>query len=313
MTEVSVVIVCMNNLNNLYPCLKSIRKYTYGVSYEIMVVAYLFSKENLNKMKTDFPWIKVIESNEIRGFSENNNLALKQVKGKYCLVLNDDTYIMDNAIGKLVEVINGLNENIAVLCPTTRRPDGSVQHCGVTKMNLFTYILWCLNLLKYYANHSKYVNQQGLFQTYNVHGACFLIRTNIFAHVGWFDERFFFCPEDIALSTNINKEGYKCYVDSNISIYHTGGGTWSKTIIATKPASAKGDYIFYGTNWIKKVIFLIISTIRYGGCMLYWFVKMVGGVNNHKKVMMEANMNAVYALYCKLTPKELFVKFYKKY
>ena len=79
MLEVSIVIVCMNNLKNLYPCLESIRKHT-TVSYECFVVAYLFTKENLEKVKADFSWVKFIESNVIRGFSENNNLALKQAK-----------------------------------------------------------------------------------------------------------------------------------------------------------------------------------------------------------------------------------------
>ena len=65
--EVSIVIVCMNNLKNLYPCLNSIRKYT-TVSYETLVVAYLFSEENLEKVQHDFPWVTFIESNEIRGF-----------------------------------------------------------------------------------------------------------------------------------------------------------------------------------------------------------------------------------------------------
>ncbi len=312
MIDVSIVIVCMNNLKNLYPCLESIKKHTINVKYETIVVAYLFTKENLAKVRIDFPWVTFIESNEIRGFAENNNLALKQTKGKYCFVLNDDTYIEDNAIGKLVERHNGLPKDVAVLCPTTRRPDGSVQHCGVAKYNLFSYILWCLGLLKYYANHSKYVNKKGLFQTYNVHGACFLIRKIVLEEVNWFDERYFFCPEDIALSTRINEQGYKCFVDSYISIYHTGGGTWSKTIKSTKPASAKGDYIFYGTNIFKKVIFLTISTLRYGGCMFYWLIRMISGIDEHKKIMFDANRNAVFALYSNLSPKELFIKFYKK-
>ena len=64
--QVSIVIVCMNNLKNLYPCLDSIRKYTH-VSYETLVVAYLFSKENLERLKRDYSWIRIIESNEIRG------------------------------------------------------------------------------------------------------------------------------------------------------------------------------------------------------------------------------------------------------
>ena len=44
MIKVSIVIVCMNNLKNLYPCLNSIIKHT-SVSYEILVVAYLFSRK----------------------------------------------------------------------------------------------------------------------------------------------------------------------------------------------------------------------------------------------------------------------------
>lgn len=104
---VSIVIVCMNNPKNLYPCLESIKKYTQ-VSYECFVVAYLFSEENLEKAKKDFPWVKFIESNEIRGFSENNNLALTQAKGKFCFVQNDDTELRMPCIDKLVNRVSSL-------------------------------------------------------------------------------------------------------------------------------------------------------------------------------------------------------------
>lgn len=310
MIDVSIVIVCMNNLKNLYPCLESIRKYTTEVTYETLVVAYLFSKENLEKVMSDFPWVTFIESNEIRGFSENNNLALRQAKGRYCFVQNDDTYIEDNSIGKLVEIQDGLNKDVAVLCPTTRRPNGSIQHCGVPKYNIGTYYLWCFGLLKYYIAFSKYTNKKGLFQTYNVHGACFLIKTDVFRKAEWFDERYFFCPEDIALSTTINRMGYKCFVKSDIIIYHTGGGTWSKTIKATKPSTAKGEYLFYGTNPFNKCLFVLISTLRYGGCMLYWRVMKMIKNDEHTSIMIEANRNAVNALFCNLTPKEIFIKYY---
>lgn len=46
MAKVAIVIVCMNNLKNLFPCLDSIKQQT-KISYEVWVVAYLFSKENL--------------------------------------------------------------------------------------------------------------------------------------------------------------------------------------------------------------------------------------------------------------------------
>ena len=84
MIKAAIVIVCMNNLRNLFPCLDSIKAYTQ-IPHEVWVVAYLFSKENLLSLRKNYPWVVVVESNEIRGFSENNNLALKQVKTEYTL------------------------------------------------------------------------------------------------------------------------------------------------------------------------------------------------------------------------------------
>ena len=86
MPEVSVIIVCMNRPDLLYPCLEGIRAHT-TVSYEVLVVAYLFSAENLARLRADWPEVQVVESRELRGFSENNNLALRQAAGKYCFIL----------------------------------------------------------------------------------------------------------------------------------------------------------------------------------------------------------------------------------
>ena len=99
---VSVIIVCMNRLDNLYPCLESIRRYT-SVSYEVILTAYMFERANLERLRLDFPEVKVVESNELRGFSENNNLALRRARGKYCFVVNDDTYFVEPVIDALVE------------------------------------------------------------------------------------------------------------------------------------------------------------------------------------------------------------------
>ena len=99
--QVSIVIVCMNRMDNLRPCLDSIKSFT-TVSYEAFVVAYLFKEDNLKALREEYPWVKVIESDEIRGFSENNNLALRQVTGEYTFIVNDDTYIDSPVIDNLV-------------------------------------------------------------------------------------------------------------------------------------------------------------------------------------------------------------------
>ena len=65
--DVSVIIVCMNRPDNLYPCLESIRRTTRKVAYEVLVVAYMYDPEGLARARKDFPWVTFIESNEIRG------------------------------------------------------------------------------------------------------------------------------------------------------------------------------------------------------------------------------------------------------
>ena len=46
MPEVSVIIVCMNRPDILFPCLDRIRLHT-RISYEVLVVAYRFSAGNM--------------------------------------------------------------------------------------------------------------------------------------------------------------------------------------------------------------------------------------------------------------------------
>lgn len=180
MIDVSIVIVCMNNLKNLYPCLKSIKMHTNTVSYETFVVAYLFSKENLEKVKIDFPWVTFIESNEIRGFSENNNLALRQAKGKYCFVVNDDTEMNQPVIDILFHNINKLPKEIAIISPKILLDRTRRILLGKPRFTFYTFLLDNLMLSSLYRRKSPYINKQGMFQTYNISGASFLIKTDIF-------------------------------------------------------------------------------------------------------------------------------------
>ena len=302
MIDVSIVIVCMNNLKNLYPCLDSIRKYTKQVNYETFVVAYLFSKENLERVKVDYPWVIFIESNEIRGFAENNNIALRQAKGKYCFVLNDDTFHYQHVIDNLVVTLNSLPDEVAIISPKILNKDGSLQRCGRPKYDLWTCTLY-----------GKKVNQNGIFETYNISGSCFLIKKDVFFKFGWFDERYFFCPEDIALSTILNENGYKCYVNSDIEMIHACGGTWSKIIRATKPASTKGSQFFFGRGkWYREFYYSLLMFIELIFRCCFWIIMCIMKTDEHKRTMLNANRNAIVALFSKETPKQLFIRYYNE-
>lgn len=316
MCDVSIVIVCMNNLKDLYPCLDSIVKYT-SVSYEVIVTAYLFSRENLQKMQCDYPWVYVVDSNEIRGFSENNNLALQHAKGRYCFVLNDDTEMTMPVVDELVSTIEKLPEDVAIVSPVTIYPDGKVQFCGRNKITWIDYLSTFFRFIKK-EKGGPYVNQTGIFKSYNIIGASFLIKTDIFREYGWFDERYFFCPEDIALSTLLNSNGYFCYVNSYVRIIHKEGLSGKKNSmikVATKPAACKGSLIFYSEDSLLKgllirIVVFSFHCIKYMG---YSLLRIIKHNSTESAILALGSLNCAQICFSNKTPKEVFKKYYLRY
>ena len=225
-------------------------------------------------------------------------------------MLNDDTFIDTPVIDELVETFNATEASI--VSPNILYPDGSDQCCGRPKINWVHYILkefklWSEN------KPSKHTNQQGVFQSYNVLGAAFMIKTAVFKELGWFDERYFFCPEDLALSTAANKRGYHVVVNSDVKLYHIGGGsTWSKISAATKPASMKGSLIFHAdSSKIKRFIIEISQIISNGIRYLYYLMLCLlkGKFSNDRTVVFKNSLSSVFM---KKTPKELFQYYFEK-
>lgn len=313
--DVSLVIVCMNNYGQLKDCLDSIKNYTHEVSYEVLLVAYFFSEENLDKLRQEYPWVKVILSNEIRGFSANNNLALRQAQGRYSFVLNDDTYFSEDVIGGL---FNTMEENpyISALSPQVLNSNGSLQFSGFPP---HTWINWILILFKIKKDlddkGKKYTKSVGLCKTYDLLGACIFIRTDILKKMGYLDERYFYGPEDRALTTKMNREGYECWVDNNIKLTHLGGatgGTKTRTLLATRPSNRKGWVVYHGgDNTVRQFILKVCIWINSFIWIFGWTIKTVLGDKNAKLSLL-ANINVCKTIFNKETPKETFTRFYLK-
>ena len=297
---VSIVIVCMNRLDNLYPCLEGIRAHT-GVPCETLVVAYRFSPENLARAQADFPWVRWIVSDGTRGFSENNNLALREARGQYCFVVNDDTLMQMPVIDRLVEDFARLPEDAAAVSPCIRFPDGRVQTCGRGPWTPWRYARHYLHLVDE-TRSTRWTMQEGLFQTYTLNGACFLIRTDVFREAGWFDERFFFTPEDIALGDLLNRRGRSVWTDADVSITHVAGGSVSALEAAIKPARVRGSLLFYGEPLLLKLFICCFEALR---VCKYAFLPRTP----RNTLMRRTAVNVLHTVFSGLSPKEIFIRF----
>lgn len=149
--------------------------------------------------------------------------------------------------------------------------------------------------------------KDGLFRTWTLNGACFLARTDAFRKAGWFDARFFFTPEDIALGHKFNDMGYEVWTDADAVITHLAGGSVSRMEAAIKPARVSGALLFYGTNDLKR--FCLGSYIWLFEAARVLKYAIVGHKEGRNKLMYTTARNVQRAVVSGQMPKEVFLRF----
>ncbi len=311
MPKVSVVIVCMDRPDLLNPCLESIRAHN-RTELEVWVVAYRFSEENLSRLRADWPAVKVVESRELRGFSENNNLALRQVTGEYCFIVNDDTLMRMPVIDRLLADFDRLPADAAVVSPKIVFPDGRVQTSGRAPWTAWRYVKHYLHLVDETVP-TPWSMQEGLFRTWTVNGACFLVRTEVFREAGWFDETYTFTPEDIALGHRINELGYTVWADADVEITHLAGGTVSRMETAIKPTRVRGALQFYsgGSKLRYALLGAFVWCVEACRRLRYRFADR-SDPGSHAAIMYATAGNVMRSVFTKRTTKEIFTELYRQ-
>lgn len=302
----------MNRPDNLYPCLQSIREHT-SVDYETFVVAYLYNPSLLEQARTDFPWVTFMESNEIRGFSENNNLALRQASGEYIFVLNDDTEFSEPVIDRLVEDLKALPQDAAIVSPKLLNADGSLQLCGRPPYPPRYYALqqWHLHSEPIDDTVGRTPESGSVYRTSNITGAAFLIKRDVFEQLGWFDETFFFTPEDIALSTLARERGWSVWVDAGVCITHKWKTTASRISTAVRPAAVKGSLIFFGrsSRACRLALSLVVWCAESCKCVKAW-LRCRLDPSEANLIKYRTFRNIVREIFSSRTPKEIFRRYY---
>lgn len=300
MPAVSIIIVCMNRPDNLRPCLQSIKEHTTA-EYEVLVVAYRFSPDNLSAMREEFPWVRFIVNDALSGFSENNNIALKQATGDYCFVLNDDTELAGPAIDRLLEDFSRLPEDAAIVSPKLLNADGTLQLCGRPDYPAINYVLQQWHLYK-----EPIDNGSGLFKTFNITGAAFLIKTQILRELGWFDETYYFTPEDIALSTLARQRGYSVWCDSEACIVHKWRTTASRIAPAIRPCAVRGSLIFFSAG--SRLRYFLLGT---GVWMAEMAKRAKAAILGHKTELLTYR-HITRSIWTSKTPKEIFIRYFNE-
>ena len=98
--EVSIIVVSYNTREMTLECLRSVQRET-ALPYELIVIDNASSDGSAEAIASEFPDIKLLAEDANHGFAKSNNIAATHASGRYILLLNPDTIVLDQAIDRL--------------------------------------------------------------------------------------------------------------------------------------------------------------------------------------------------------------------
>ena len=234
MPDLSIVIVNWNSGDLLIKCLQSIAMYVTRYSYEVLLVDNASTDNSLELINENFPELTVLVSKNNIGFSAGNNLALSQCSGKYVLLLNPDTVLIEDVIGKLIDFMN-LNPSVGAIGPKLLNSDGTNQTSTAGSFPFLSNVVKEVFGLSKLFPHSQIT--KGIYLRSEpssplevdwISGACLLVRNNIIQQIGGLDEKFFLYFEDQEWCNRIKKAEYSIFFYPDAKIIHLGNMSISK-------------------------------------------------------------------------------------
>ncbi len=232
--DVSIIIVAWNVRQLLHDCLKSVYEQTKGVDFEVIYVDNASTDGSVQMVREHFPDVRIIENERNQGFIKANNQAIRIARGRYVLLLNSDTVLLNNAIAKTVEFADA-NPQAAVVGCKVLNPDLTLQRtCFMfpSVLNLFlaaTYLYKIFPKSRFFGReHMTWWDFNDAREVETICGCFSLVRKQAIDKVGLMDERYFVYGDDPDWCYRFKKAGWKVMFSPEGRIIHYGGQTTSQ-------------------------------------------------------------------------------------
>lgn len=230
--KLSIIIVSYNVKYYLEQCLNSVRRAIDGIDAEVFVVDNHSRDGSVNYLERRFSKVNFISSNHNLGFARANNIAIRESKGEYVLLLNPDTIVGEPTIAKCVEFMdehpNAGACGVKMLQTNGMRANESRRGIPDPLTAFYKMSGLCAKfpanrrLGHYYMGYLPWDEPERIEI---VSGAFCMLRRSALEKVGLLDEDFFMYGEDIDLSYRLLKAGYENWYLPYPIIHYKGEST----------------------------------------------------------------------------------------
>ena len=268
--KIAIVILNWNGYEDTSECIISLQKITYD-NYQIVVVDNGSDVEDFNKLKNNFPNVKVLRSDVNLGFTGGNNLGIKyslEEKTDFILLLNNDTIVEPNFIQPLLDIFEN-NPNVGIAAPQINYFDepkkvwteggriSKIRGSGFAYSERF--------------DDGKIIDDK---EVTFVSGCCMLIKKEIFEKVGVFDDNFFLYVEDADLCYRTTQAGYKIIVSHNSKIYHKVSSSTKENLSLLPLYYVTRNRLYFANKSFSFIFFLTLIYISFSMLIkiIYWLL-----------------------------------------
>jgi len=233
--DVSVIMVNYKEPKLTLICLESIYKFTKDVVFEIIVVDNN-SEDNSEQIITEsYPLVKWINSGFNAGTSIAYNIGVKQSKGEYILIINNDTEFAENTLKITLDYYKELEKTtkVGMLGCQIIGYDDIIQYNSNTRFIDYKRFLRANPIaIKLNVFQAKFSDEERLSLHLKDHQPAWmgipfgLVNSKVFLDdAAFFDEDIFMYFDDVEWCHRLSKLGYHHFFTTKSTVIHYNGGS----------------------------------------------------------------------------------------
>ena len=223
----TIIVSCYNTRELVRDCLRSIYQNAPTEPYEIILVDDASADGTSEMVRTTFPEVRLLRNEVNRHYTFSNNRALADARGRYVLLLNNDTIVLPHALDGMIEFLRAHLEAGAVGCKLLNE-DGTTQASAKAPLSPGAAIFGAQSLATKLFPNNRFSRRHVLhigrdtgepFVVGFVSGAASMMPLKVIREVGRLDESFFY-HVDADYCKRIAEAGYKCFYLPAVAIIH---------------------------------------------------------------------------------------------
>lgn len=250
-TPIRVVIVNFNAGDLLTACVGRVAASTLAV--DIVVVDNASSDDSISRLRQALPALPrltILENAANLGFARANNLALRDWRGEFALLLNPDCMVEPDTVARMLDVMRGVPDAGMAGC-LIRNPDGSEQ-AGCRRLTPTPGRALRRLLGGRGFDLCDTPLPAGPTPVEAISGAFMLVRRAALQQAGLLDEDYFLHCEDLDWCMRFRLAGWRVLFVPAVAVVHVKGASSGGCPVCVEWHKHRGMVRYYGKFFRRK-------------------------------------------------------------